>query len=155
VGHFFEQLVPHDLDQDRYMMERFIPRIKVLVTTASGGLQVMEASTRQQLKDGILKTTWVPYLTGWGLCLDEEDVYLDGGFSRLLHPKCSVDLYLPLIWETIAYVFSPGLSQEQVSHLYHTGNRYRGYNLPGSFGAPKSSAAGMKAANESVCTTFE
>ena len=127
VGHFFERLVPSDLDEDIEMIRYSIPRIKVLVTTAYGGLQVLEASSRQELKDSILKTTFVPFLTGWGFSTHLDG--LDGGFSRALHPRCTMDLYLPMIWETVAYVFSPGLSEEQVQQLYRTGNSYQGYAL--------------------------
>ena len=130
VEHFFERLVPLDLDNDRVMMQDSISRIKVLVTSASKGLEVYEASSRQELKDSILKTTKVPYLTASGFTEpDEDDIYLDGGFGRVLHPKCETDLYLPLIWETVAHVFNPALSLEQVHHLYQTGHGYQGYSL--------------------------
>mmetsp|Transcript_4924 Transcript_4924/g.9152 ORF Transcript_4924/g.9152 Transcript_4924/m.9152 type:complete len:209 (-) Transcript_4924:1196-1822(-) len=129
VDFFFDELVPGELDEDAEMIERVLPRIKVLVTTVSGGLKVVEATNRQELKDGILKTTWVPYLTGWGFSVDEEDVYLDGGFSRLLHPECETSLHLPLIWETLVHTFSPGLTREQVQRLWQAGRNFN-YALP-------------------------
>jgi len=65
-----------------------------------------------------------PYITGWGFLVDEDDVYYDGGFSRLLHPECAYRLDLPLIWETLIHAFSPGLNRNQLSQLWHAGNRY-------------------------------
>lgn len=133
VDFFFDAVVPQELEEDAELMKRSLSRIKVLVTTLSdGGFKVLEPSSRQDLKESILKTTWVPYLTGWGLPLDDEDgmYYLDGGFSRLLHPKCQTSLHLPLIWETLVHTFSPGLTKEQVYRLWQSGYHYKHYKLP-------------------------
>lgn len=58
---------------------------------------------------------------------DENEVYLDGGFSRLLHPECETELHLPLIWETLVHTFSPGLTRNQVRDLWNVGY---GYDYP-------------------------
>ena len=136
VDHFFDTLVPIEFDQDVQMLERSLPRIKVLVTTMSGGYQIVEPKNRQELKDSMIKTTWVPYITGFGLSPSEDDentndIYLDGGFSRLLHPECETNLYLPLIWETLVHTFSPSLSRDQVRKLWHAGYHFD-YPLPGN-----------------------
>ena len=115
------------------ILSSFLPRIKVLVTTVSGkGFRVEEATDRQHLKELIIRTTWVPYLTGWGFLSDEhtDEIYLDGGFSRMLHPKCESSLHLPLIWETLIHTFSPGLDSRQVRHLWEAGYSYDDYTLP-------------------------
>ena len=65
-----------------------------------------------------------PYVTGWGFLADKDDVYYDGGFSRILHPACEHRLDLPLIWETLIHTFSPGLNWDQVHALWQAGNRY-------------------------------
>jgi hypothetical protein len=119
VEHFFDEIVPQNLDEDKEIAIRVLPRIKILVTTIAEGFQIVEATNRRELKDSILKTTWVPYLTAMGLSSQ-----LDGGFSRLLHPKCEMSLHLPLIWETMVHTFSPGLTREQVRRLWHAGHSY-------------------------------
>jgi len=114
-------------------LSSFLPRIKVLVTTVSGdGFRIEEAKDRHHLKELIIRTTWVPYLTGWGLLADEhtDEIYLDGGFSRMLHPKCESSLHLPLIWETLIHTFSPGLNSRQVRDLWEAGYSYDYYTLP-------------------------
>jgi hypothetical protein len=176
VDYFFDELVPQqyhvDLtnsghgDQDDDNDERqtslsssssalssFLPRIKVLVTTVSDGFRVEEAQNRQHLKELIIKTTWVPYLTGWGFLSDDDNdhdngnhneikkYYLDGGFSRMLHPPCEVSLHLPLIWETLVHTFSPGLTPNQVNTLWLAGHTYDSYNLRSSPSSSSSSSS--------------
>lgn len=107
----------------------FLPRLKILVTTLSDSgdcyYKVVESKNRKELKENILRTTWILYLTGWGFHMpttstterDEKSnnqqlVYLDGAFSRTLHPKCEAEWNLPLMWEALFHSFSPGLSRE-------------------------------------------
>jgi hypothetical protein len=131
VDYFFDALVPFDFDDDVHMVQHSLPRIKVLVTTMSGGVQIFEPTNRQELKDSMIKTTWIPYVTGWGFLSEREndDIYFDGGFSRVLHPECETNLHLPLIWDTLVHTFSPSLSREQVRRLWHAGYHYD-YRLP-------------------------
>lgn len=123
----------------------FLPRLKILVTSLSDerGYTVLESNDRNELKENILSTTWVPYLTGWGFRIpnstdkpegdtaneDNPLGYLDGAFSRTLHPRCQVAWNLPLIWETLVHSFSPGLSREQVQSLWEQGKNYE-YEIP-------------------------
>lgn len=134
VDYFFEALVPYE-DEDHVsnsMLEHTIQRMKVLVTTASGSVEIIEASSRQELKDSIMKTTWVPYLTGWGIPRENKDgsFHVDGGFSRFFHPRCETSLTLPLIWDTMVHTFNPGLDRKQVHRLWKAGFEYRHYELP-------------------------
>ncbi len=116
----------------------FLPRIKILVTTPTDdGYTVLESRNRNELKEDIMRTTWIPYLTGGGLLMPttERDadgnqmVYLDGAFSRNLHPRCEVEWNLPLMWETLVHTFSPGLSRDQVQSLWERGKNYE-YPVP-------------------------
>jgi hypothetical protein len=131
VDYFFDSLVQSEAEYE-LELERAIPRIKVLVTNLSGGFEVVEATNRKELKDSIIKTTWVPYLTGWGLPRDSNDVvpYVDGGFSRLWHPQCETRLDLPLIWETLVHTFNPALDNSQVQRLWMAGFQYPHYKMP-------------------------
>lgn len=139
VDHFFDSLVPKEGDVFEHSeLMRTIPRIKVLVTTLSGKFEVVEASNREELKESIIHTTWVPYLTGWGIpaSVDGDSggvrgvAYVDGGFSKFWHPQCETRLDLPLIWDTLVHTFNPALDQRQVQSLWLAGHEYPHYNFP-------------------------
>lgn len=60
VDLFFESLLPTDdsaapVDN----LERILPKLKILVTTQNDGHQVKQANNRSELKDLLVKTTWV------------------------------------------------------------------------------------------------
>jgi hypothetical protein len=96
----------------------FLPRLKILVTTLSDGYyyKVVQSRSRNELKENILRTTWIPYLNRQGFRMpttterDEKGnnqlVYLDGAFSRTLHHKCEAECNLPIMWETLFHSFS-------------------------------------------------
>ncbi|KAG7351618.1 hypothetical protein IV203_010978 [Nitzschia inconspicua] len=132
VDHFFDTLVPSEPDHGNELTRNIIPRIKVLVTTLSGRVEIVQANNVQELKDGIIKTTWVPYLTGWGFPRDTTSgaTFVDGGFSRFWHPRCETRLDLPLIWDTLVHTFNPALDYTQVRRLWRAGYEYRHYKMP-------------------------
>jgi hypothetical protein len=142
VHHFLQALVPEEHD---YSMRHFLPRIKVLVTTANDGVQVREAANRQELVDLLIKTTWIPFVTGQGVVRYSDDdsidntnnsnstgrnrgvgdsrgdVYLDGGFSRRLHPPCRYSIHVPTKWSTIVHTLNPGLSDVRLKQFWDMG----------------------------------
>lgn len=133
VDYFFDAVVPPENEHAFYTkLEKSLPRMKVLVSTSSEGFKIIEPTNRQELKDRIIKTTWLPYLTGWGIHRDDQDgtFYVDGGFSRILHPTCETSLSLPMIWDTWVHTFNPGLDRKQVYGLWKAGFEYRHYQLP-------------------------
>ena len=128
VDFFLEELLPPELEID------FLPRIKILVTTPleDDGYAVLEPKSRSELVEYIKRTTWVPYLTGEGIRandINHQELYLDGGFSRTLHPRCDVEWQLPIMWETLVHTFSPGLTRDQVQSLWERGKNYE-YPIP-------------------------
>lgn len=131
VDHFFETMLTGHRDESASLndLDSVLPNIKILVTSQKDGHQVRQPQNRTDLKDLLIKTTWVPYLTGWGFLSEGDDIYLDGGFSRYLHPLCEYRLDLPLIWETLIHTFSPGLTRDQVEQLWRAGYRYD-YSIP-------------------------
>jgi hypothetical protein len=133
VDYFFDAVVPHENEHAFYnKLEMSLPRIKVLVSTSSEGFKIIEPTNRQELKDSIIKTTWLPFLTGWGIHRDHQDgaFYVDGGFTRILHPTCETSLSLPLDWDTWVHTFNPGLGRTQVFSLWKAGFEYSHYQLP-------------------------
>jgi len=138
VDHFFDSIVPPEKD---FALEHegILSTIHILVTTKKEGLQIQQPRNRSELKEYLVQTTWIPFITGKGILsgTDTDDMYFDGGFSRLLHPSCEFRLDLPIIWETLAYTFSPGLSLEQVTQLWLEGQRHD-YFLPKKQRSPKN-----------------
>lgn len=59
VDHFFEALLPHDETAPTDELERILPNLKILVTSQRDGHQVREARNRTELKNLLIKTTWV------------------------------------------------------------------------------------------------
>ncbi len=59
VNHFFETLLPHDESSDLDELDRILPNLKILVTTQRDGHQVRQPQNRTELKDLLIKTTWV------------------------------------------------------------------------------------------------
>lgn len=61
VDHFFETLLSHDETGEAVAddLERILPNLKILVTSKRDGHQVREARNRTELKDLLIKTTWV------------------------------------------------------------------------------------------------
>jgi hypothetical protein len=141
VQDFFDSLVPptdHNDDDDdddnqqssQQLLKVLLPKLKILVTTKSNGLEILEASSREELLDFMIKTTWVPVLTGRGMLFDDQDLYLDGGFSRFLHPECEYRLDLPVTWETVVHTFTPSLTKDTIRELWTAGYGYEHYRFP-------------------------
>lgn len=59
VDHFFETLLPHDNSSPLDDLDRILPNLKILVTTQRDGHQVRQPQNRTELKDLLIKTTWV------------------------------------------------------------------------------------------------
>ena len=125
VENFLETLVPIDDSYEEAQLQQILSKIHILVTTSENGVEVLQATNRDELLDLMIKTTWVPALTGWGFLTDHKDVYLDGGFSRYLHPECEYVLELPMVWETLVHTFTPSLSRETIRELWNVGYEYK------------------------------
>lgn len=123
VGDFLETLVPVD-SYEKEKLERVLPKIQILVTTTENGVEILQATNRDELLDLMIKTTWIPAVTGSGFLSDHKDMYLDGGFSRYLHPQCEYQLELPVVWETLVHTFTPSLTRETIQQLWQAGYEF-------------------------------
>lgn len=68
-----------------------------------------------------------PFITGRGLGYADaqNDFFLDGGFSRTLHPKCNIELRIPLtLWDITQHTLNPALDRDKVEGFWRTGQRY-------------------------------
>lgn len=130
VEDFLETLVPVD-SYEQEKLQQVLPKIQILVTTTDNGVEILQATNRDELLDLMIKTTWIPALTGWGFLSDHKDVYFDGGFSRYLHPQCEYELELPIVWETLVHTFTPSLTRETIQELWHAGYKFE-YGFEGT-----------------------
>jgi len=106
VDHFLDELVSEN--EDRIDLSR----INVLITSRNDGVHVKRADTVADLKKLLRLTTWVPHVTGYGFPEFGDDYLIDGGFSRVLHPKCSSEIRVPITWKTTVNTFNPGFDRE-------------------------------------------
>lgn len=119
VPAFLQQL---DLPKHQSQLQRLLPNLKVLVTSWNGAVVVEEPTTIDDLQDFLLQTTYIPFVTGPARFLPtSNDFVLDGGFSRSLHPKCDLDIRVPVTWRTTLYTLTPGISTEQVVEFWEMG----------------------------------
>jgi len=123
VEEFLELLVPrHYYD----LVERFLPRMNVLLTTASTGVKVSNAAVDyNELVTLLVQTTFIPKATGKGWYFEGRDGerYLDGGFSRRLHPVCDYTVRVPMTWDTTIHTLNPGFGRETAFELWEFGRR--------------------------------
>ena len=118
VMHFVERLVtPSDVDR----ITPILDRLNILVTSTSQGVEILKPSNRAELIDLLIKTTWIPTVTGRGMLRQGGDRYLDGGFSRVLHPPCNHTISVPTTWTTFVHSLNPGLGRETVQQLWELG----------------------------------
>lgn len=99
-----------------------IPNLHILVTTWNSGVKVLRPSTLDELADHLLQTTYIPYVTGPGqlLQIDNEHI-LDGGFSRMLHPKCDRSVMVPMTFDNLLHSLNPLMSVEIARRLWKQG----------------------------------
>jgi hypothetical protein len=115
---------------------KFLPRLNIIVTTAKSGAESIQANSVSELLFLLRKTTWIPFVTGEGVGKnvnilpdfshqnddgDDSDWFLDGGFSRVLHPKCEHTLYVPLNWQTTLHTLNPGMTHSDVTDMWRMG----------------------------------
>ena len=72
-----------------------------------------------------------PFVTGWGWSIvdtvhpnNNTDAYIDGGFSRMLHPKCQHNVVVPTTGQTVLHAFNPGLSENLVEEFWLLGKAH-------------------------------
>ena len=93
-----------------------VDRLNILVTTLNGQVEAQTAQNRSQLVDLLVRTPSIPWVTG-----QHEEGYLDGDFSRTLHPPCARDVVVSLTWSTFIHALNPGLTESQVMNLWSMG----------------------------------
>ena len=120
-------------------IETFLPNLNVLVTSKGKGVEVVRPQSRQELVIALKQTTWIPFVTGEGVLRphnssvasescpaneEQDEFYLDGGFSRVLHPECEFDLWVPNTWINMLYTLNPAMSPSQVESMWDAGRNF-------------------------------
>jgi hypothetical protein len=132
VDYFLDDLVPAHVDD----LEDILPHLNIIVTTLSHGVQIQTPSNRSELVDLLVKTTWIPFVTGRGIMTDTDGgQFLDGGFSRVLHPVCDHSMHVPLTWDTFLHTLNPGLDRKLVYKLWALGQAVQELPLASSTNA--------------------
>jgi len=98
--------------------DKWLEKVNILTTTWYGRPRVTVAKSREELKGLLIKTSFIPFATGFGFNNDGE---MDGGFSMILHPRCKRGIYLPVRWDMIANVLNVNMGMETVERLYEEG----------------------------------
>lgn len=116
VTQFMDELVPESRMDD---LAPYLPRLNVLVTSVSSGSEVQVATDRDELVAMMRRTTWIPFVTGSGMLYESD--YLDGAFSRRLHPDCEHTVAKPTGWDAFVHSLNPGMDQQIVYDLVAMG----------------------------------
>mmetsp|Transcript_21839 Transcript_21839/g.41098 ORF Transcript_21839/g.41098 Transcript_21839/m.41098 type:complete len:259 (+) Transcript_21839:56-832(+) len=106
------------IGSDSEVEEEWLSHVNVLTTTWYGGVKISVASNRRELREMLLKTSFIPFATGWGGNRDGE---LDGGFSLLFHPRCRKGIFLPPTLEMLMNILNVNMGFETVEKLYAEG----------------------------------
>jgi hypothetical protein len=103
-------------------------RLRILVTVVERqrSRQWMRARVRTPtchttLVQHLQETTHIPWLTGPLLHYSRDEVIVDGGFSRMLHPPCNREIRVPNTWRTVVHSFNPGMDTKHAKALFHHG----------------------------------
>ncbi|GMH65191.1 hypothetical protein TL16_g04138 [Triparma laevis f. inornata] len=103
---------------DSEVEEEWLSHVNVLTTTWYGGVKISVANNRRELREMLLKTSFIPFATGWGGNRDGE---LDGGFSLLFHPRCRRGIFLPPTLEMLVNILNVNMGFDTVEKLYAEG----------------------------------
>ncbi|GMI39282.1 hypothetical protein TrCOL_g10643 [Triparma columacea] len=116
---FVDTLLSRD-EGDEEGGDEWLEKVKVITTSWYGLMPVVtQAKTREELKGLLIKTSFIPFATGFGLAA--EDGEMDGGFSMLFHPRCKKAIYLPVRWDMFKNILNVNMGMETVERLYAKG----------------------------------
>jgi len=94
--------------------------VRILVTDRQNGVRVRQASNQTDLVQLLIDTTAIPMITSpWPS--DMNQLAIDGGFSRWLHPRCAETVHVPYNFATTVHTFNMALDKATAFALYHQG----------------------------------
>lgn len=104
------------------LLNRLLPRLRIITSVPNpwGFLvpSIRTPSNRQELKQMLVQTTWIPFATGYGLWYDQ---HMDGAFTLVQHPKCDYDVGLSLDADLYSNVVNVNLPWSKVEKFWNAG----------------------------------
>ena len=116
--------LPTALDAD------LLSKIHVITTRQPKGHLAVRHAVRTPravaaLREMLVQTTWIPYVTGGGLWAPADgrtgDRHADGGFSALGHPACAARLGLPFLGDLFWNTLNANLGRDKVEKFWDAG----------------------------------
>ena len=105
----------------------FYDRLNILLTTRGSGVTANRPRNAMELRELLIQTTWIPFITGSGLWLrDSTDgrYHMDGAFSSTLHPPCDRRIDSPYTFDVMRNALNPNLDKDTARRYYEQGMRY-------------------------------
>lgn len=126
---FVNKLLPPHHDESISSSE-LLSKVNIITTVSSSASvlsqHVRTATTVRELREMLVQTTWIPFLTGWGL---SKNGHYDGAFAQYLggyQSTYDVSLDLPLMWaDLMLNQMNPKLSINQTQKYYYAGASYK------------------------------
>jgi len=94
-------------------------------TPKSGGWEMHQniAGDMDHLKTLLVQTTWIPFLTGDHIWHPATG-HMDGGFSKLQHPTCNIQVSLPWDWNLLVNTMNINMAKEEAIRYWDLGLNY-------------------------------
>mmetsp|Transcript_66 Transcript_66/g.137 ORF Transcript_66/g.137 Transcript_66/m.137 type:complete len:311 (-) Transcript_66:429-1361(-) len=102
-------------------------RLNVLLTTRGSGVTANRPRDAMELRELLIQTTWIPFVTGSGLWVRDSTngrYHMDGAFSSTLHPPCDRRIDSPHTFDVIRNSLNPNLDKDTARRYYEQGMRY-------------------------------
>lgn len=103
-----------------------IDKLHILLTTTGVGGTARRAHTLDELRDLLIQTTWIPFVTGSSLWVEDDQgrYHMDGAFSTTLHPPCTHQIGAPNSYEMVVNSLNPSLSSTKAKEYWQAGFQY-------------------------------
>lgn len=120
AGEFVDDLLElsEGREENGLLQDDWLKHTHVLTTSYLGFPQMRTASNRGELRKLLVKTSFIPFATGFGFGHEGEN---DGGFSLLFHPRCNHNIMLPVTWKMLKNVLNVNMGMDTVKELYEIG----------------------------------
>lgn len=124
VEDFVEAIIPND---EQHSFETgFLDKINIITTNKGFGPSIRRAESIIELKELLILTTWIPYVTGRGLWKSDRHgkFHMDGGVSAFNHPNCNKKIGIPYSFEIFVDTLNPNISYQKAKKIFNAGLSY-------------------------------
>ena len=116
-------------------LQQLLPRLHILISSWNHGVRLEMAASVEQLIELLLQTTYIPFVTGPALLErrsgEDNDLLLDGAFSRMLHPSCDATIAVPLLDRGhLLHSLNPAMSKGSIWKFWEDGKRAARASFP-------------------------